>query len=133
MLHPATCSYKQQQGQTMSSNIRLLKSCSYCGKDFIAKTTVTLHCSDDCAKRSYKKRKRDEKLIKAKSEVAQSIPVPAMEKQFLSIRETCLLLGISRWTLYRLIQSNRLAVFKAGKRIVIQRASIYNLFNSNQL
>jgi len=46
----------------MSSNIRIEKTCLYCAEFFIAKTTVTKYCSDNCAKRAYKKRKRQEKL-----------------------------------------------------------------------
>ena len=46
----------------MSSNISIQKVCEYCGNDFIAKTTVTRCCSDDCAKKAYKARKRAEKI-----------------------------------------------------------------------
>jgi len=45
----------------MSSNIEIERICQHCDKDFIAKTTVTKYCSDDCAKRAYKARKRAEK------------------------------------------------------------------------
>jgi len=46
----------------MSSNIRIKKVCQHCGKLFIAKTTVTQFCSDDCAKKNYKKRQRGDKI-----------------------------------------------------------------------
>ena len=46
----------------MSSNIRLQKTCQHCGNRFTAKTTVTQFCSDTCAKRAYKQRKRDAKI-----------------------------------------------------------------------
>ena len=46
----------------MSSNIRISKICQHCGQEFVAKTTVTKFCSDNCAKRNYKKRKREEKI-----------------------------------------------------------------------
>ncbi|MBK7359979.1 MAG: hypothetical protein IPI45_02130 [Saprospiraceae bacterium] len=44
----------------MSSNIRLEKTCQYCGENFIAKPTVTALCSDNCANHSYENRKREE-------------------------------------------------------------------------
>ncbi len=53
----------------MSSNIRLPKICQFCGVDFIAKTTVTKYCGDNCAQRAYKKPKREEK-IKSSTPVA---------------------------------------------------------------
>ena len=46
----------------MSSNIRNEKVCQQCGNEFVAKTTVTQYCSDICAKRAYKARKKKEKL-----------------------------------------------------------------------
>lgn len=57
----------------MSSNIRIVKSCENCKKEFIAKTTVTQCCSDDCAKRYYKQKKRNEKIsqVNLKNEIKQ--------------------------------------------------------------
>ncbi|MFL0131990.1 hypothetical protein [Tenacibaculum maritimum] len=46
----------------MSSNIRIEKKCFFCGTTFIARTTVTKHCSNSCAKKAYKARKRKEKI-----------------------------------------------------------------------
>jgi hypothetical protein len=46
----------------MSSNIRVQKICEHCGNEFTARTTVTRHCSDNCAKRAYKARKRADKV-----------------------------------------------------------------------
>jgi hypothetical protein len=37
----------------MSSNIRIEKKCFFCGATFIARTTVTKHCSNSCAKKAY--------------------------------------------------------------------------------
>ena len=45
--------------QQMSSNIHIPKTCQFCGKAFIARTTVTKYCGNSCAKKAYKKRKRD--------------------------------------------------------------------------
>ena len=49
----------------MSSNIKILKICEYCSKEFIAKKTTTKCCSDDCAKRYYKLNKRNDKIAQA--------------------------------------------------------------------
>ena len=42
--------------------MQILKVCEYRKKDFIAKKTTSACCSDNCAKRLCKKRKRDEKI-----------------------------------------------------------------------
>lgn len=42
----------------MSSNIKVERICEWCGKKFIAQTTVTRFCSKRCAEHSYKERLR---------------------------------------------------------------------------
>jgi len=86
----------------MSRNIRIEKTCIYCGEIFIAKITITKYRSGICAKKAYKKRKRQEKLQ------AVDTPSPSLvsengvqSKDFLSIQDACKLLGTSRWTIYR--------------------------------
>jgi excisionase family DNA binding protein len=115
----------------MSSNIRIEKVCLYCGINFTAKTTVTQFCSDICAKRSYKKRKRDGKILASIDRDKQVNPFNPILKQkdFLSIEETCQLVGASRWTIYRLIDNGRLKAAKIGRRTIIKRIEIDNLFN----
>lgn len=114
----------------MSSNIRIEKTCQFCGKTFTAKTTVTQFCSDNCAKRSYKKRKRENKILNAIEREKVQIPFNPIvkEKEFLSIEEVCQLLGTSRWTIYRLIADSKLPAAKIGRRTIIKRTNIDNLF-----
>lgn len=116
---------------TMSTNIRVQRICKYCGNEFTAKTTVTLYCGDVCSKRAYKARIRaakveatntETKQIKAKSQIDLNL------KSFLSITEACTLIGISRRTIYRMIQRGELVVGKAGKRTLIRRSDIDSLF-----
>ena len=57
----------------MSSNIRIPKICQHCGNEFIAKTTKTQYCGDNCAKRAYKARKKKAKLQNVKSIEKQRI------------------------------------------------------------
>ena len=116
---------------TMRSNMRIEKLCAFCGGHFIAQTTTTKCCSDDCAKRHYKKRKRDEKIQKAIHEANTQRPYNPIikEKEYLSINEACSLLGASRWTIYRLIEKGTVATAKLGRRTIIQKSTIDQLFN----
>jgi len=117
----------------MSSNIRLPKICQHCGNEFIAKTTKTQYCGDNCAKRAYKARKKKEKLQNAKPIGKQKIEYRSQlikEKEFLSIKETCTLLGASRMTIYRQIKSGNINAIKLGQRTIIKRADINKLFQS---
>lgn len=115
----------------MSSNIRINRICQYCGVEFIAKTTVTKYCSDTCAKRAYKARKRAEKIEASKEETQKQIAQPIIElsaKEFLTIQETCQLLGLSRTTLWRVIKQGKLKTTKFGRRVIIRKEDLNQLF-----
>lgn len=45
--------------------MQILKVCQACGREFVARTTVTACCSDPCAKKYYKEKKRQEKISQA--------------------------------------------------------------------
>jgi excisionase family DNA binding protein len=49
-------------------------------------------------------------------------------KPFLSVAEACTLLGISRRTIYRMLERGELRAGKAGKRTIFQRSEIDKLF-----
>ena len=133
----------------MSSTIKIPKFCQHCGQAFVAQTTTTRFCGHKCASRAYKKRKREEKVqttlsdqiksvTSANSEnlqSLQSLPIKTgnflnlRDKEFLSVQETAILLGASRWTIQRMIQRAELKAGKLGRRTIIPRSEIDNLFN----
>lgn len=119
----------------MSSNIRIVRICQHCGNDFIAKTTVTQYCSDNCAKRAYKARQKKAKTQASNEETKATRLKPIEElkaKEFLNISETCQLLGISRWTVWRAIKAGELVAVKIGRRTIIKRIDLDKLFEQNQ-
>ncbi len=117
----------------MSSNIRIEKVCQHCGNEFVAKTTVTKYCSDVCAKRAYKARKKREKIQsvnKPDKQKADYRKNKFAEKQYLSIAETCQLLGASRMTLYRQIKKGAIPATKIGRRTIIKKSELDKIFTS---
>jgi len=122
----------------VSSNLKIPKVCQQCGNSFVAKTTVTKYCSTLCASRACKKRKREEKIQAALNETKaelqgaqtlQSLQTDNIQsKQFLSVKEASQLLGASRWTIQRMIQRQQIKVGKLGRRTIIPRTEIDNLF-----
>ena len=115
----------------MSSNIRVKRICEYCEMEFTAKTTVTKYCGDTCAKRAYKARKRTAKISESKKETKQKIIKPILElkaKEFLSIPEASQLLGVSKRTIYRLLQKGELSKGKLGSRTILRRIDINRIF-----
>lgn len=118
----------------MSSNMQLKKRCEFCHSVFIAKKTNTKYCSHNCARQKNKVLKRDEK-IKAVEEqfISKSKELTIEEvnkKEFLTVKELSLLLNISRRTLYRLIQSQKLNAFNFSERTtVVRRKDVEALFD----
>ncbi len=116
----------------MSSNIRIPKICEQCGEEFIAKTTVTKYCGDNCAKRGYKRRKREEKINTVRPVEKQKLDMRLENikiKDFISVAEACKYLGVSRMTIYRQIKSGNIRAGKIGSRTIIDKASILKLIS----
>ncbi len=130
----------------MSTNMRIQKICLHCRREFIARTTVTKYCGELCAARAYKERKRAEKIESASEEVLIPVngsplqtkadelkPVKEFQKiEYLTIAESCKLLSISRWTLWRAIKAQVIKTGNVGRRILIKRDSLDSLFEKKQ-
>ena len=120
----------------MSSNIEIERICQHCSKDFIAKTTVTRYCSDDCAKRAYKARKRAEKIGVSVAEI-QQIRQKSIEdlkaREFLTVMQVSKLIGCSKQNVYKLINTGELkATNILIKKTIVKRSEIDKLFESKE-
>jgi len=119
----------------MSSNIKVKRICQHCSKEFAARTTVTKYCSDKCSKAAYKARKRAEKIKQSNAETTRikNQPIEQLKaKEFLSIKEVCQLVGISRRTVYRLIEQGDLKKIKVGSRTLIKLSALNRLLNNKE-
>lgn len=117
----------------MSSNIQIPKICQHCDSRFIAKTTVTKFCSLDCGRKAYKAKQRNIKIRGAQEqeyEKATGVDLKEIQvKEYLSIKETCLLLGVSRMSLHRYFKQKLIKPSKLGGKVIIQRKSIDKYLN----
>lgn len=115
----------------MSSNIEVIRICEHCKKQFTARTTRTRYCSHICNSRGYKALVRKGKVEKSNNEIVQLLNTD-LEKikplEFLKITQATLLFGISRSTLYRLVNNGQLDIAKFGKRTVIRRCDLEAFF-----
>jgi len=76
-----------------------------------------------------KEAKIEQSNVETKKIIAK--PIEAIKaKPFLSVAETVKLLGISRRTVYRMMERKEIKTGKAGRRTLIQRTEIDNLFSS---
>ncbi len=131
------CTITLHKAPFMSSNLYIPKTCKHCGNAFTARTPVTQYCGNSCAKKAYKARKRKEKIqatlnadMKQKNEVVEvQNPNAVNNKDFLSVTEASQLIGVSRWTIQRMIQQGRLKAVPFGRKRIVARWQIENLFN----
>jgi len=120
----------------MSTTIAIPKICEFCGLEFTAQTTVTRFCGHKCAARSYKQRKKENKIGWAIEETnkqkvlsATDIQIEVIkQKDFLSIKEAQALIGVSERTFFRLLKSGTIPATKLGGRTIIKRSKIDKLF-----
>ena len=119
----------------MSSNITVTRKCLECGNHFTAKTTVTKFCSSKCNSRNYKKRKRNEKVLKADKTFIDSVRTDYKlleTKPFLKVTELSKILNVSRSTIYNLINNGTIPIIKVGNRTLISRQDVYHIFKPHQ-
>jgi excisionase family DNA binding protein len=111
----------------MSSNMLVPKVCQYCKKEFLARKTTSQTCSDHCAKMYYKQKKRGAKIDATIVDTKKILNKPIellMVKPYLSINEASLVYGISKRTIYRLIERGELTPGKAGKRTILKQSEL---------
>ncbi|MCH4830602.1 helix-turn-helix domain-containing protein [Flavobacterium columnare] len=118
----------------MSSNLKIEKTCVFCKETYIAKTLLTKYCSHKCNSRHYKQRKREEKIetfLNPPQVTTNSSTISIADKEFLSIIETSVLIGISIRTVHRLMKNESLKFSKIGRRTIISRNSVNKLLNQD--
>lgn len=116
----------------MSSNIQVQRICQHCGKEFIARTTVTKFCGDACAKRAYKARQKVGKIEASNSEtrLIKNRPIEEIKaREFLTVTQVSKLIGCSRQNVYKLINTGKLrATNILKKKTIVKRSELDNLF-----
>jgi len=118
----------------MSSNLRIKKVCEQCGNVFVAKTTVTQCCSDACAKKLYKARKRTGKIEATHEQTKEKLraeppvsPVSinmAVSKELISVTVLSAVTGIGRTTLFKLMQEESFPKLKVGRKLLFNKERV---------
>ncbi|GHT37275.1 hypothetical protein AGMMS49574_29890 [Bacteroidia bacterium] len=84
------------------SKLKIPKVCEHCGKQFEAKTVITRFCSKECGHKADNARKKAGRKDAKQQELIAKIP---NNRPYISISEAVLLFGISRDTIYRLVEN----------------------------
>jgi len=82
------------------------------------------------------KKKKFKKTLVEQRQTMQSLPSlqtansnSLTSKNFLSVQDAAELIGVSRWTINRMIKRGELQIHKFGRKKIIQRTQIDKLFN----
>jgi excisionase family DNA binding protein len=121
----------------MSSNLRIVKICAYCKQEFIAKKTTTETCSDPCAKRLYKVKRREKAICRAKMEtevkrkpnayITEEQVKAIQAKDWLTLKEAALLLNVSPLTLRRWTLAGKVKSKKVGRKHTFRRIELMKI------
>lgn len=116
----------------MSSNIKITRICEFCKNEFTARTTKTFYCSLKCSSKAYKSRARKSKIDQSNKQT-ESVKNSNLEviktKDFIDVNMASNLLGISKRTIYRLIERGELHIAKFGRRTIIRRCDLDSFFS----
>lgn len=113
--------------------IEIEKTCQWCGKRFIARTTVTAYCSHRCSGLAYKERKRQKKVEQCKEEQkrVQTGQAEIQEKEFLSPRDAAQLVGVCYKTFYNYINNGSIKAWKMKRKTLVRRVDVEGLFTAS--
>ena len=119
----------------MSSNLEIKKVCEFCGSVFMAKKTTTRYCSHQCNSRAYKANKKGQKAASVEHETESVLRVRPIEqvkdKEFLSVSEAAVLLGLCKQSVYNLAYSGRLKATRLSNRMtIISRSDIEEMLDN---
>jgi len=113
----------------------LNRICKYCGNEFVARTTQTKYCSHKCSQRSYKARVRNVKKKKSDNQtflIRNKPIIDVIAKEFLTVKDTALLLNISTKTIYRLIEKGTIKAIRLSERkVLVKRTDIDKEFTKD--
>lgn len=105
-----------------ASKYKIQRKCKVCGTLFYAKTVSSWYCSRNCTCAAYRIKNRDEKNEQKRKEKASKIPD---DRPYISVAEAVALFGISRNSLYRLINNGTIPAINMGQRLTrISRAHL---------
>jgi excisionase family DNA binding protein len=122
----------------MSSNFTITRICQICGNEFLAKTTVTMYCSQHCRKQNQMAQERKAKLARSEAEVKVLKEVntvkqraPILDKDILLVKDVAALIGCSTKAVYNMINDGRIKASNLGVRqIKIKRSDIDKLLDN---
>ena len=119
-----------------TSSIRINKICQWCGAEFEAQKVSTKYCSHRCANLAYKQATREKRVKQVEAEThfikSEKPKESVKDKEYLSIAQTSVLLGLSLQAVYKMIYAGHLVAYKLSNRLsFVKRVDIDKMLNAN--
>jgi excisionase family DNA binding protein len=119
-----------------TSNTRITKYCERCGSEFQAQRVTTRFCSHRCAELANKAAKRQEQIAQTEQQVRNYLREKSVEDikhaELLSLRDAAKLFGVTRQTVYNMVQSGTLKAYRITSRLSrIRRKDIDDMLDAN--
>ena len=119
-----------------TSSIRIKKICQWCGAEFEAQKVSTKYFSHRCANLAYKQATRGKRVKQVEAEThfikSEKPKENIKDKEYLSIAQASILLGLSLQAVYKMIYAGHLAAYKLSSRLsFVKRVDIDQMLNAN--
>ena len=119
-----------------TSSIRIKKICQWCGAEFEAQKVSTKYCSHRCANLAYKQATREKRVKQVEAEThfikSEKPKENIKDKEYLSIAQVSVLLGLSLQAVYKMIYAGHLVAYKLSSRLsFVKREEIDKMLNAN--
>lgn len=116
----------------MANRIQYQLVCVCCGETFTGSCGTTKYCSSICSGRAEKAKKREERLRTKSEEIREQNRQSLLSQEYLSLSSAAILLGVSRPTMYGLINRGALPVLRLSQRTVRIKRSDLEKLNEQQ-
>lgn len=104
-----------------TSKMKIKKVCEWCGATFYAQKLTTRFCSHRCSNLAYKEAVRQKRIQEVETKVQAVIseqPISDFkDKEYLSFKETAILLGLSKQAVYKMVYDGKLQAFRISSRL----------------
>lgn len=118
--------------------MRIQKVCLHCKGVFTARKTITKFCSLDCAQKDYKQRMRTLRINDAKEKARKEMTdvvdgkntsrpgtvLQMGEKLLINVNELALVIGMSRRTIFNLMEDKKFPRIKVGRKLLFDKNQV---------
>lgn len=112
-----------------ATKITVKRVCELCGKEFLSQKITTRFCSKDCANKAYKMRLRLKNVQQSEKQTEEKPVLNLKDKEYLSVNEAAIVLGLSRRSAYNLIYKGILRATRFSEKLtIIKRSDIEAMF-----